>query len=112
MIIEPDLFRDKKCIHVKLNKETHLALKEIFFKKKISFQEAFEEFAQQVISETSSGRKIVESVLEKKKEALLSGRKRIHVARQEKMSSLDVDTLYEVISNSIIEENKRQNGDN
>lgn len=98
-----NLFSNKKCVHIKLNDDTHIALKSILFKKKISMQELFEEFAQQVVSETSSGKKIVDVLYNKKIEAFLNGRKRVNTPPKI-MSQVDVDTLYDAINHSIRED--------
>lgn len=97
------MFSDKKCVHIKLNADTHIALKAILFKKKISIQELFEEFAQQIISEKSFGKKVVDSLYNKKVEAFLSGRKRINTPPK-LMSNIDVDIIYDAINLSINED--------
>lgn len=98
MSLHPDIFRDKKCIHIKLNKETHTALKILLFEKKMSMQEVFEEFAQQLVEQTTSGKKVLRSVSTKKMEAFLAGRTRLIRKQPEKMNEVDVDSLYDVIS--------------
>lgn len=97
------MFSHKKCIHVKLNNDTHIALKAILFKKKISMQELFEEFAQQVVSETTSGRKVVDSLYNKKVEAFLGGRKRVNTPAKI-ISNIDIDVIYDAINLSINED--------
>ena len=98
MSLHPDIFRDKKCIHIKLNKETHTALKILLFEKKMSMQEVFEEFAVHLVEQTSSGKKVLKSVSNKKMEAFLEGRKRLIRKSPEKMGDVDIDSLYDVIS--------------
>jgi hypothetical protein len=98
MSIHPDIFQDRKCIHVKLKKETHTEFKIILFKKGISMQEAFEEFAVQAISDTSSGRKILNAVAKRKLEEQINGKKKSKNRIPPRMSELDVETLYEVIN--------------
>jgi hypothetical protein len=96
------LFSDKKCVHIKLNADTHVSLKALLFKKKISIQELFEEFAQQLISEKAFGRKFVDSLYDKKVEAFLNGRKRIN-SPAKLISNIDVDIIYDAINFSINE---------
>lgn len=108
MSIHPDIFQDKKCIHVKLKKETHTELKIILFKRGISMQEAFEEFAVQAISNTSSGRKILKSVAKRKLEEQINGKVKNKIRIPPRMSELDIETLYEVINGENEEEQEEE----
>lgn len=100
MDIHPDIFQDRKCIHVKLKKETHAEFKVICFRKGMSMQEAFEEFATQAVANTSSGRKILNAIAKRKIDEQLNGTKKTYPRVPPRMNELDVETLYEVINGS------------
>jgi hypothetical protein len=90
-----DIFIDKKCIHVKLDKDTHSALRAKLFRHSVSMQDLFEECARMVASETSRGQAIVESIVNRKiKEAMTGVKKKRSVT----VSEMDADTLYSLIN--------------
>lgn len=93
-----DVFIDKKCIHVKLSKETHTALRTKLFKHNISMQDLFEECARLVASETQRGQSIVESIVNRKIKDAISGtgKKKKDIS----FGELDADTLYNMINGS------------
>jgi hypothetical protein len=92
-----DILAEKKCIHVKLDKDTHFALRAKLFKHNISMQDLFEECARMVATETSRGQVIVESIVNRKIKEAISGVKK---KREIIMSELDADTLYNMINGS------------
>lgn len=95
--MRPDVFVDKKCIHVKLNKETHAALRTKLFKHSISMQDLFEECARLVATETPRGQSIVESIVNRKIKEAISGNKK---KKDISFGDLDADTLYNMINGS------------
>ena len=68
-----DILSDKKCVHVKLSKEIHFALRAKLFKHNISMQELFDEFARLVAEDTAKGQSIVESIVNKKLKLTMAG---------------------------------------
>lgn len=90
-----DLFIDKKCVHVKLDKDTHSALRAKLFKHSVSMQDLFEECARMVASETSRGQMIVESIVNRKIKEAISGTKK---KRTIVINEMDADTLYNMIN--------------
>lgn len=92
-----DLFIDKKCVHVKLDKDTHSALRAKLFKHNVSMQDLFEECARMVASETSKGQSIVESIVSRKIKEAMSGVKK---KRPIIINEMDADTLYSMINDS------------
>jgi hypothetical protein len=92
-----DILFDKKCVHFKLSKEVHFALRAKLFKCNISMQELFDEFARLVATDAPRALSIVDSIISKKVKSELSGIKR---HKKETISELDVDTLYNMINDS------------
>jgi hypothetical protein len=92
-----DLFSDRKCVHIKLTKDVHFALRATLFKHNISMQELFEEFARLVASDTPKGKSIIESIVTRKIKESISG---IRVKRDRSMGELDSETLYNMINKS------------
>jgi arginine deiminase len=91
-----DLLVDKKCIHFKLSKEVHHALRAKLFEHNISMQELFDEFAQSVVADAYKGRWFIDSIVNRKiKEALGTSKKK---KKSGGMSELDSDTLYSIIN--------------
>lgn len=60
--MKSDIFQDRKCVHVKLEKETHAALRSKLFHHGISMQEAFDEFARQVVAGRANGLNIIAAI--------------------------------------------------
>lgn len=90
-----DILQDRKCIHVKLDKEVHASLRAKLFQHNLSMQEIFDEFAKLVVSDDRAAERIVENlVMRKVKEALEGKPKR---PRQRAVSELDHDALYDLI---------------
>jgi hypothetical protein len=90
-----DVLADKKCVHVKLDKATHMSLRSKLFKHNISMQDLFEECARLVATETTRGQALVDSIVARKiKEAITGIKKR----NESKIDDLDVDTLYNMIN--------------
>jgi hypothetical protein len=81
------LLESRKCIHLKLPSDLHADLRVFAFKKKISVQAIFEEFAQQVVSGNLHFEKCVDNLLERKKKKLLK-----------KLSAQDNEEIYKYIA--------------
>jgi len=91
-----DLFSDRKCVHFKIDKEVHFALRAKLFKHNISMQELFDEFARLVASDTAKGQSIIESIVNRKVRQALAGQK--PRKRKETIGELDSETLYNIIN--------------
>lgn len=96
-----DILADKKCVHVKLDKKTHTALRTALFKYNISMQDLFEECARLVATETSRGQTIVDSIVSRKIKEAINGVKN---KKDVSYSDIDADALYNMINE--ISENK------
>ena len=92
-----DILSDNKCVHVKMNKETHIALRGLLFKHGISMQDVFGECANQLADGTKIGMTIIENVVNRKLRAALEGTS-TRGRRREGLSELDSDTLYSLIN--------------
>jgi hypothetical protein len=95
-----DLFQDDKGIHIKLKKDVHALFRSEMFKTGISMQEAFNEFARQVVEGTRSAKFIVQAASSKKMKASLEKRTR---KWERPVGDLDVETLYDLINTKISE---------
>jgi hypothetical protein len=90
-----DLLQDRKCVHVKLDKDVHAALRARLFQHNLSMQEVFDEFAKLIASDDSRAQRIVEQlVMRKVKEAIEGKPKRQHTRS---VNELDHDALYDLI---------------
>jgi len=89
-----DLFQDRKCVHVKLDKDVHASLRAKLFQHNLSMQEVFDEFAKLFVTEDSRANRIVEQlVMRKVKEAIEGKPKKL----DRSVNELDHDTLYDLI---------------
>jgi hypothetical protein len=93
-----DLFQDRKCVHIKLEKETHAAFRAYLFKRGISMQEAFDEFAKQVAEGLRSGTSIVEAVSRRKLKDAIEGRSSKRRRKDKSFGELDSESLYHLIN--------------
>jgi hypothetical protein len=90
-----DLFQKRKCVHVKLEKEIHAALRAKLFQYNISMQEVFDEFAKQVAEGTRPANNIVETVTKRKLREALEGRPK---KKYDGFGELDSELLYNLIN--------------
>ena len=97
-----DLFSDRKCVHFKIDKEVHHALRAKLFKHNISMQELFDEFARLVATDTTKGQSVIDSIVNRKvKEAMASDSGKTRRKRKkETFGSFDSETLYNMINGS------------
>jgi hypothetical protein len=98
-----DLFEDRKCVHVKLNKELHFALRSKLFKHNISMQDLFDECARIIVSESIRGQSIINAIVNRKLEEQISGVKAKD--KRNTMGELDSETLYNMINSTEEKEN-------
>jgi hypothetical protein len=92
-----DILQDGKSIHIKMNKETHTALRALLFQHGISMQEVFGECANQVTNKTKVGISIIESIVTRKLRAALDGTS-LKTKKKESFSELDSDSIYNLIN--------------
>jgi hypothetical protein len=99
-----DILRDKKCIHIKLDKKVHAALRAKLFKFNISMQEVFNEFAAGVAAEDNRSNRILESIVSKKIKDALENPPELRKRKDIGFGELDADALYNLISEDNEEE--------
>jgi hypothetical protein len=92
-----DYLFDKKCVHFKLDKDVHFALRAKLFKYDVSMQELFDEFARQVAADAPKAISILESLVAAKLKYSISGKKR-KKKEKESLRELDSETLYNIIN--------------
>ena len=97
----PDLFHESKCIHIKMRKDTHTALRMLLFKHGISIQEILNEFASQLVLGSNSSRRIMESAAHRKLRETLESTASPRSKQQTSFGELDSDTLYSLINNGM-----------
>ena len=85
-------FETHKDVHIKIRKEAHGALRAFLFKKELSMQEVFEEFAQLVVAEDPRMLRLIDHLVVKKAQAKLD-----KVNKQKPISELDQETLYNLL---------------
>ena len=90
-----DIFQRRKCVHLKLSKEVHAALRACLFKHGISMQDVFDEFARQLVEGGRSANVVLESLVSRKLKEQISGK--IRPRRNEKFGELDAEALYSLI---------------
>lgn len=90
-----DILHDRKCVHVKLDKDVHAALRGKLFKHNLSMQEVFDEFAKLVASEDKSACRIVENLVMRKVREAIEGKPKKERTRS--VNELDHDALYDLI---------------
>ena len=107
-----DIFQYKKCVHLKLDKEVHSALRAKLFEHGVSMQDTFDEFARHLVEGKKSATIILESLIRKKLREEIDGK--LRKKRNEKFGELDSEALYslieidekEIVDETNVEENK------
>ena len=84
-----DVITDRKCIHVKLLQDTHSNLRIELFKRRLSIQEVFEEFAQRLIAGDPVITDVLDELMENKKTKKLR-----HFFKA------DADSIFDAIENA------------
>lgn len=92
-----DLFQDRKCVHVKLDKDVHASLRGKLFKHNLSMQEIFDEFAKAVVTDDPRAVKLIEAMITRKTNAILQGLSLRKKRSDERINELDQDALYSMI---------------
>lgn len=98
-----DIFRDRKLVHVKLDKDTHSVLRSELFKAGLTMQEILSEFCRQYINKAPHAVKLVEHyVVRKNRYRLQALEQQVHgvdpAAREYGMTAADKETLYDLLN--------------
>lgn len=91
-----DFFQDRKCVHVKIDKDVHAALRARLFQCNISMQEFFDEFAKVFVSDDVRATRVIDQLIERKLRAQLAGESKITFPKR-RVNELDHDALYSMI---------------
>ncbi len=97
-MVRTDILYDRKCIHVKLKKESHLRLREKLFSYELSIQAVFDEFAELIVNEDKRATKIIEDLVIKKAQERLGKAHKPIPASPGRLAELDHNTLYSMIN--------------
>lgn len=92
--MHPDLFRNKKGVHVKLDKEVHAEFRKKLLDHGVSMQAIFNEFARLVAAGDRNAMRIVESHIRRR----LRDEIEKHKPGETNIDELDHDALYDLIS--------------
>ncbi len=107
-MIRTDVLHDKKCIHIKLTKETHLKLRERLFHYQLSMQAIFDEFARLVVDNDKHALKMLEDLaIRRTQQALEKPAKKSTSYNRDSINELDHNTLYNMISDDSEKRRKR-----
>jgi len=100
-----NLFQDDKGVHIKIRKDIHAHFRGEMFKMGLSMQEAFNEFALQVVEGTKSSKHILSVAALKKMKTSIndSAEKSSRRKKEKEINAFDIDTLYELINTKISE---------
>lgn len=95
----PDVFRTRKCIHVRLRREVHAGFRVKCFERAMSMQEVIDEFARLVAVDDKRVIKLLDEYAARKvqdeiRRLATSGSKR----PPDTISELDQGALYDLIS--------------
>jgi|SRR6478735_9601550 len=95
--MRPDLFQDRKCIHVKIDKHVHAELRSRLFRHNLSMQEVFDEFAKLFVSDDVKANRIVENLVKRKLKETIEALSEPKQRRDRSFNDLDHDALYDLI---------------
>ncbi len=90
-----DIFQEKKCVHLKLDKQVHASLRAKLFQHGVSMQDTFDEFARQLVEGGRSANVILDSLINKKLNEAIN--QKFH-KRDKKLGELDAEALYSLIN--------------
>ena len=110
-MIRTDILHDRKCVHVKLKKETYLRLREKLFSYQLSLQSVFDEFSNLIVEDEKRATRILEDLAMKKAKAELEKPTRKFPGSKERIDELDHNTLYNMINSEDAGRRKRNNDD-
>jgi len=107
-LIRTDILGDKKCVHVKVTRDTHLKLREKLFSYNLSIQSVFDEFARLIVEEDTKALKILEKLAVNKALASLEKPVKKHqYSRNSTVEELDHNTLYSMITSENTKRKKK-----
>lgn len=93
-----DLFVDRKCIHVKLDKSVHASLRSLCFHKGVTMQDIFEEFAKSLCDGDARAVGVIDRmILQRLNLPKRTSKYRKKIATE--LEDKEKDALYDMISN-------------
>jgi len=93
--MRPDIFDVKKSVHLKLKKETHIALREKLVRHGVSIQDLFQHYAEIIIEDSPRSERIIQKIVNKKIKDLLEKKK--NNRKNLPIGDLDSETLYNLL---------------
>lgn len=90
-----DLFHDKKSVHIKLPKDTHVKLREKLLRHNLTMQDVILECVEILLTDDRRGEAIIDRVVEKK----IRGELR-KIRDLKPVGELDSDMLYSLMERS------------
>ena len=95
-----DIFVSRKCVHIKLKKDVHAALRERLLKYNVTMQDLFSDFAEVMCKETGRSDKFIQSVANRKLKELIEGKDEKREVKELIIGNLDSEALYNLIENA------------
>lgn len=93
-----DLFLARKCIHIKLTKEVHSALRAQLIKRGLTMQEVMEEISGLIASDDRHVEKILDNYTKRKLSKEIERLQNPGPKPKERIGELDQDALYDLIN--------------
>lgn len=90
----------RQCIHVGLLSETHKNLRKVLLEKEISIQAVFQKFAELVVLGDKRAEKIVDEIINEKKEKQIKRAKFVYEGK------ITTDSLYDLIGDDLNKQDK------
>lgn len=97
-----DIFRDRKLVHVKLDKDTHAVLRSELFRAGLTMQEILAEFCRQYINKAPHAVKLVEGYVIRKNRYKIQALEEQVKNRKEQyaMTAADKSAIYDLLDQS------------
>lgn len=92
-----DVFKSRKCIHIRLTKEVHSGLRAKLFERGLSMQEVVDELSRLIAIDDKRLNKILDEYATRKVKDELNRLKQ-NKRPQERIGELEQDSLYDLIS--------------
>jgi len=105
--VRTDLFQNRKCIHVTMDKEVHSAFRARLFTHNLSMQQVMEEFVKLLVTDDARANRIVENLVLRKVRDQIDGIRKVRLY-EKRVGELDHDALYDLINEKQDDEEKNE----
>lgn len=101
--LKQDLFIDRKGVHIKLSNDVHLALRTLCFRKGITMQGVFEEFARLLANDDVKALGIVDRMILDRLD-IPNRRSKTKKQSATELNENEKESIYDLINNETLEE--------